>query len=161
MAGFLGLVIPGLGHLLTGRRRTGLLFLIPVVLLASAVAGYYAGGGPTAILAFVVAPGVLPVLIVVNIALAVWRIAAAVDAARTTPKPALAIAILGPAMLALVIVPHLWAGTSMAAFSDLLDSMFASENQPTETEAPIDETIPPDFTFPPDEEDWATDAPEE
>ena len=136
-----------------------LLFLVPMVLLIAAVAGYYAGGGPSAILAFVIAPGVLPVLAILNIALAAWRIAAALDAARATSKPGVVVALLGPAILVFVVAPHLWAGTTIAAANDFLDSMFASGDDPIETEAPDTETIPPDFTFPPDDEDWATNEP--
>ena len=61
LAGFLDLLLPGLGHAVIGRRgRSMLLFLVPMVLLIAAVLGYYAGGGWSGILAFIVAPGVLP-----------------------------------------------------------------------------------------------------
>jgi LCP family protein required for cell wall assembly len=159
VAGFLGLLVPGAGHALVGRRRTMLLFLVPVVLLTSAVLGYYAGGGLTAVLAFAVTPGVLPAFAVINIALAVWRIAASIDAARATKRPGLAIAVLGPAILLLVVAPHVWVGTTIAATNDFLDSMFATGDEPAETEPPADETMPPDWTFPPDDEDYATEAP--
>jgi polyisoprenyl-teichoic acid--peptidoglycan teichoic acid transferase len=159
VAGFLDLILPGLGHAVIGRKRTMLLFLVPMVLLLAALAGYYAGGGLTAMLAFAVAPGVLPALAIINIALAAWRIAAAVDSARATTRPGPVIALLGPAILLLVVAPHLWAGTTIAAANDFLDSMFASGDEPTETEAPVTETIPPDFTFPPDDADWSTDEP--
>jgi LCP family protein required for cell wall assembly len=159
VAAFLSVLVPGVGHALIARRRAMLVFLVPVVLLTSAVLGYYAGGGLTAILAFAVAPGVLPALAIVNIALAVWRVAAGVDAARATNRPGLAIAVLGPAILLLVVAPHLWVGTTIAATNDFLDSMFASGDSPTETEPPVDETMPPNWTFPPDDEDYATDAP--
>ena len=156
VAGFLDLIVPGVGHALLGRKRSTLLFLVPMVLLITAILGYYAGGGLTGILAFVVAPGVLPVLAILNIALAVWRIAAALDSARATTRPGPVIALLGPAILLLVVAPHLWAGTTIAAANDLLDSMFATGDEPVETEPPeTDEpTIPPNFTFPPDGEDW-------
>jgi LCP family protein required for cell wall assembly len=131
-----------------------LLFLVPMILLIAAVLGYYAGGGLSGILAFVVAPGVLPALAILNLLLAAWRIAAALDSARATKRPGPVFALLGPAILLLVVAPHLWAGTTIAAASDFLDSMFASGDQPTETEAPDTETIPPDFTFPPDGQDW-------
>jgi LCP family protein required for cell wall assembly len=159
VAGFLGLLVPGAGHAVIGRRRTMLLFLVPVVLLTSAVLGYYAGGGLTAVLAFAVTPGVLPALAIINIGLAVWRIAASIDAARATKRPGLAIAVLGPAILLLVVAPHVWVGTTIAATSDFLDSMFATGDEPAETEPPAKETIPPDWTFPPDDEEYATDAP--
>ena len=154
VAGFLDLILPGLGHAVLGRRRSMLLFLVPMVLLIAAVLGYYAGGGLTGILAFLVAPGVLPALAILNIALAAWRITAALDAARATTRPGPVIALLGPAILLLVVAPHLWAGTTIAAANDFLDSMFATGDEPTETEPPITETIPPDFTFPPDGQDW-------
>ena len=159
VAAFLGLLVPGAGHALIGRRRAMLLFLVPVVLLTSAVLGYYAGGGLTAVLAFAVTPGVLPAFAVINIALAAWRVAAGIDAARATKRPGLAIAVLGPAILFLVVAPHVWVGTTIAATNDFLDSMFASGDTPTETEPPAEETMPPNWTFPPDDEDYATDAP--
>jgi LCP family protein required for cell wall assembly len=159
VAGFVGLLVPGAGHALIGRQRTMLLFLVPVVLLTSALLGYYAGGGLAAVLAFAVTPGVLPLLAVINIALALWRIAASIDAARATKRPGLAIAVLGPAILLLVVAPHVWVGTTIAATSDFLDSTFATGDEPAETEPPADETMPPNWTFPPDDEDYATDPP--
>jgi len=160
-AAFLGVLVPGAGHALIGRRRAMLVFLVPVVLLTAAVLGYYAGGGLTAVVAFAVTPGVLPALAIINIALAAWRVAAGIDAARATNRPGLAIAVLGPAILFLVVAPHLWVGTTIAATNDLLDTTFARGDTPTETEPPDDEaTIPPDWTFPPDGEDYATDPPQ-
>jgi polyisoprenyl-teichoic acid--peptidoglycan teichoic acid transferase len=132
-----------------------LVFLVPMLLLIVAVLGYYAGGGLTGLLAFAVAPGVLPALAILNLALAAWRITAALDSARATTRPGPVIALLGPAILLLVVAPHLWAGSTIAAANDFLDSMFASGDEPTETEAPFDDaTIPPDFTFPPDGQEW-------
>jgi LCP family protein required for cell wall assembly len=145
-AALVDIVIPGLGHLLIGRRRAAVLFLAPVVLLFAWFLGLYAAGGFTQILAFVVTPGVLPALAIVNIALAVWRIAASVDATRGTPRPWLAIGVVGPALLILVLVPHVWLGSTIAATSDFLDSTFA--NGPTETDPP-DDTPPPGWTFDP------------
>ena len=154
-AALIDLIVPGVGHLLLGRRRAAILFLAPVVLLFAALAGMYAAGGFTEILKFIVTPGVLPALAVVNIALALWRIAAGVDATRTTAKPWLAIGIVGPAILVLVLVPHLWAGSTIMATSDFLDSAFA--NGPTETDPPLD-TPPPGWTFDPGD-DEGTPAP--
>jgi LCP family protein required for cell wall assembly len=159
VAGLIDLLVPGLGHGLLGRRRGMLVFLVPMVLLATAVLGYYAGGGASGLLAFAVTPGVLPALALLNLALAGWRIAAALDSARATTRPGPVIALLGPAILLLVVAPHLWAGSTIAAANDLLDSTFASGNDPEETEPPDTETLPPGFTFPPDGEDWATDEP--
>jgi len=145
-AALVDVIVPGLGHLLIGRRRAAVLFLAPVMLLFAWFLGLYAAGGFTQILAFVVTPGVLPALAIVNIALAVWRIAASVDATRGTPRPWLAIGVVGPALLIFVLVPHVWLGSTIAATSDFLDSTFA--NGPTETDPP-DDTPPPGWTFDP------------
>ncbi|NJD27810.1 MAG: LytR family transcriptional regulator [Chloroflexi bacterium] len=146
LAGLLGLIVPGAGHALLGRRRAAVLFLAPIVLVVGLFASLYVSGGYVAVLAFVVTPGVLPALAVLNVALAAWRIAAAVDAARGTKEPRLAAGVLGPAVLVLVLVPHLWIGSTIAATNDFLDSTFASG--PEATDAPW--TPEPEPTDPPD-----------
>jgi len=132
LAGLAGLVVPGAGHALLGRRRAAALFVLPLVALAVLFGALYLSGGYIAVLAFVVTPGVLPALGVLNAALAVWRIAAALDVTRGTKEPRLAAGVLGPAMLVLVLVPHLWLGSTIAATSDFLDSTFASGPEATD-----------------------------
>ena len=147
-AGLRSLLVPGAGQAIVGRRVAALVFLVPVALLTVAALGYYAGGGEIKVLAFVVTPGVLPALAVVNIALAAWRIAATVDAARRTSRPGLAVSLLGPAVMVLVIAPHLWLGSTIAATNDFLDSTFARADEPAPTEEPWI-TPPPDWEPPP------------
>jgi LCP family protein required for cell wall assembly len=147
VAGFLELLVPGLGHLLVGRSRAAFLFFAPVALLLAALLGLYASGGITAVAAWVVTPGVLPLLAFINIALAIWRVAAVVDATRGTTRPRLAIAVLAPAAFLLVLVPQTWLGSTIAATSDFLDSTFA---QGPEVTAPPDDTPPPGWTYAPD-----------
>lgn len=152
VAGFLGLLIPGAGHAITGRGRVATIFLVPWLLLLAAALGTYAGGGATAVLAFVVTPGVLPALAIVNILLAAWRIAAAVDAARLTPGRGLATAVLVPSILLLVLAPQIWVNSTITATDDFLNSAFATD--PEETEAPAEEvyeSADPDYTLPPDD----------
>jgi LCP family protein required for cell wall assembly len=156
MAGILDLIVPGAGHLLVGRPYGAILFFAPVSLLAAVIIGLYAAGGLTAILAFVVTPGVLPALALVNIAIAAWRIAAGVDLVRATRRPLLAGAVVGPAILLLVLAPQYWVGTTIAATSDFLDSTFASG--PEESEPP-DDTPPPGWTFDPGDGEDGTPAP--
>ncbi|HEY8238161.1 MAG TPA: hypothetical protein VIF63_01890, partial [Candidatus Limnocylindrales bacterium] len=55
-AAVLDMVLPGLGHLSIGRRRTALLFFIPVAVLAAGLIWLYLTGGFTAIVAFAVTP---------------------------------------------------------------------------------------------------------
>jgi LCP family protein required for cell wall assembly len=158
IAGFLSLIVPGLGQLLLGRRRAGGIFLVPFLLVVVAALGAYAGGGLTSILAFVVTPGVLPALAIFNVVLAAWRILAAVDAIRWSPRPEVAGALVGPAALLLVLAPHLWVGSTIAATDDFLNSTFSSGVDPEETEEPF-VTPPPDWTFAPDDEVDATEPP--
>jgi LCP family protein required for cell wall assembly len=149
-AGLLELIVPGLGHVLIGRRRAALVFFAPVALLLAGLLGLFASGGITAIAAWAVAPGILPLLAVINIALAIWRVAAMVDVARGTTRPRLAAIVLAPAVFLLVLVPQTWAGSTIAATSDFLDSTFA--NGPEETSQP-DDTPPPGWTYAPDVEE--------
>lgn len=152
VAGFLELVIPGAGHLLIGRRRAALLFFAPIALLALGLLALYVQGGFTAILAWVVTPGVLPILAGINVGLAVWRIAASLDATRATNRPSLGLAVVLPAAFLLVLVPQTWIGSTIAATDDFLNSTFA--NGPEETDAP-DDTPPPGWTYAPDVEETA------
>jgi LCP family protein required for cell wall assembly len=147
LAGLLGLLVPGAGHAFLGRRRAAAIFVAPVLVLLAIGLVLFVQGGLTAIVAFVVTPGVLPALAVLNVAFAAWRIAAAVDAARGTDRPLATAGILGTAILVLVVAPQLWAGSTIAATSDFLDSMFASgpavTDDPNATDA-ADETPPPE-----------------
>lgn len=153
VAGFLGLLLPGVGHALVGRGRAATIFVVPWLLLLAAALGAYAGGGFTAILAFVVTPGVLPALAILNILFAAWRIAAAVDASRLSPNRGMVAAVLAPSILALVLVPQLWVNTTIAATDDFLNSTFASEPEESEDPATAVETSQPDLTLPPDDVD--------
>ncbi|MBI2780531.1 MAG: LCP family protein [Chloroflexi bacterium] len=150
VAGFLELLIPGAGHLLIGRRRAALVFFVPIAILALGLIALYVQGGLTAIVAWVVTPGVLPLLAVINIGLAIWRLAAGLDAVRATNRPNLALAVLLPAAFLLVLVPQTWIGSTIAATDDFLNSTFA--NGPEETQAP-DDTPPPNWTYAPDVEE--------
>jgi hypothetical protein len=87
LAGLLGLLVPGAGHAFLGRRRAALVFAPPVVALFAGLLILFIQGGEIGALAFVVTPGVLPALAVLNLLLLAWRIAAAVDAARSTNRP--------------------------------------------------------------------------
>ena len=62
-AGVADLFIPGLGHAFVGRPRAAALFFIPFGLAVAGLLVLYFTGGFTAILAWVVTPGVLPLLI--------------------------------------------------------------------------------------------------
>ncbi|MBI2777961.1 MAG: LCP family protein [Chloroflexi bacterium] len=134
VAGLLGLVVPGVGHAYIGRRRLALLFAVPVVLLAAAWVLLFLLSGRTSLIGFLLTPGVLPALAVVNVALAAWRIAAGVDAARRVRPSRAAIGVLSVATLALVLAPQLLLGSVIVSANDFLDSMFASADGSTAPE---------------------------
>jgi LCP family protein required for cell wall assembly len=156
IAGLLGLLVPGAGHAYLGRRRQALIFLAPVIVLLLIVAIVYVLGGFTALLKVVVTPGVLPVLIILNIALAGWRILAGVDAARRSmrrragrdarlagsarvmgPTP-LAAGVLVAGIVVLVLVPHFVVGAFIASTSDFLDSTFGGGAVADESPGPTE-----------------------
>ena len=126
LAGLLGLIVPGAAHLYLGRRRMAALFLAPVALLVLGVLFILATRGPVGLLAIVVTPGVLHALFVLNVALAIWRIGAAIDAARRVERTRVVVGSLAIGLVVLVGVPHAIAGEYIASTSDFLDSMFAS-----------------------------------
>ena len=159
LAGLLGLIVPGSGHALIGRRRLALLFAAPVVTLLVVWVVLYLVSGRTTLLGFLLTPGVLPALAVINVALAAWRIAAGVDAARRARPTRAAGAALGVAVLVLVLVPHLLVGRVIVSANDFLDSMFASAPSPSQVEPSL--SVAPTPTADPDvipyedvEEDW-------
>lgn len=148
LAGFLDLAFPGAGHALVGRWRSALVFAVPVLALLVAGLGMYLTSGTTGLLAFVVTPGVLPALALLNLALGAWRIAAVVDLLRRgAMRPGLPnLALVAGAVLVLVVAPHAWAGMTISAVNDTLDSIFAPEGD--NTAEPTDD---PNLTLPP----WA------
>jgi LCP family protein required for cell wall assembly len=153
VAGFLGLLVPGAGHVLVGRRRAAVVFLVPWILLVAAVLGMYAGGGFTAILAFVVTPGVLPLLAILNILLAAWRIAAAVDAVRPASRPGIAAVVLAPSILLLVLIPQTWVNNTIVAAEDFFNTTFAAGPDATAEPDEPDLTLPPGWTYNPGVDD--------
>jgi polyisoprenyl-teichoic acid--peptidoglycan teichoic acid transferase len=150
----LDLVVPGIGHLVRGYRRPGLVFLVPPLLLVLALIGELAARGPFGLLAIAVAPGVLPALFLLNIALAAWRIAAGIDTVRRSGWTHRSGAILGVGILVLVVVPHVVAGQYIASVSDYLDATFANIPDATDTpdtaDASIGSDASPDASLPTD-----------
>jgi LCP family protein required for cell wall assembly len=136
IAGLLGLVVPGSGHLFAGRRRDALVFLLPTAAMVGWLVGIALAVGPTGILALLVAPGVLPVLALVNVAIALWRVVAALDGARSEVRTRRSVALFAAGLAVLVLVPHLVAGRLIASTSDFLDSTFAGPAVASPTPTP-------------------------
>lgn len=147
-AGLLGLIVPGVGHAYIGRRRLALLFVIPVIALAAAWLILFLLSGRTSLIGFLLTPGVLPGLAVVNVALAVWRIVAGADAARRVGPSRAAIGGLAAATVVLVLVPHLLVGRVLVSTNDFLDSMFATLESASPEELPPSEAPPSEMPPP-------------
>ena len=120
-----GILFPGLGHLLRGERRAGLLFALPALLSIAATAAWYLADGGIGLLAFAVGPGALALIGTLNLFVAGWRGAAVAHLARrseTTRSQRIAIAL---AAALLIGAPHLVAGRAIAAADELLSGIFA------------------------------------
>jgi hypothetical protein len=60
-------MLPGLGHLVTGSRRVALLYLVPTLVALAALAAWVLSAGIYGVAAALVAPGVLTLLGAANI----------------------------------------------------------------------------------------------
>ena len=76
------MLMPGLGHAYLRRWSAALLFGAPPFLLAALVAGLLVANGPAGLVGLVISPIGLSLLGVINIAAALWRVAATIDAWR-------------------------------------------------------------------------------
>lgn len=119
-------VLPGLGHLVVGRRRRAALFLIPVVVvtIAALIVGLTTSG--PRLVAELLAEEVIWSLIVAQGLFLVWRLLAVVSSlwnpalARPSARDALPIAIL----LGLVIAPQAFAGYATEVARESIDEIF-------------------------------------
>jgi LCP family protein required for cell wall assembly len=112
--------------LFVGRRRDALVFLIPSAAIVGLLVGTFLAVGWIGVLKFIVTPGVLPVLAVVNIAIALWRILAALDGARLETPTRRSLGLAAVSLAVLLAAPHLVAGRLIASTDDFLDSFFAT-----------------------------------
>jgi LCP family protein required for cell wall assembly len=82
LAAFLSFLLPGLGQGWLGRFRRGIVMALPVLLLIGFAIGVYLEQGRARTLGLLLQPGVLVTLLIVNVALLLWRGGAIVDAFR-------------------------------------------------------------------------------
>ncbi|MFL5757844.1 MAG: LCP family protein [Chloroflexota bacterium] len=81
-AAFLSLIFPGLGHAYAGAAKRALWFAAPPLLLLALFAGYALRVDKLELIGVVAQPSVLAGIFVGNVALAVYRVVAAIDAWR-------------------------------------------------------------------------------
>ena len=122
-AAALSAVIPGLGQAVNRRPRLAAVFLVPTLILVLVVVLLFVSQSPTRLLAWVISPPVLGTLLMLNVAILVWRLVAMGQAFLDTRRtgPAGRLGVVGMAVLALVVVaPHL----AVWRYGTILDEAF-------------------------------------
>jgi LCP family protein required for cell wall assembly len=124
--GFLSAIVPGLGQLVGGRMRTGLLFLSPILILLLAALVAMIVNGPLTVAAWFADPGVLAGLLIVEAAILVWRILAVVSSLELPGVRWRPMDIVPAAVLAIVVMaPQLMVGTVTAVARQTSDRIFS------------------------------------
>jgi LCP family protein required for cell wall assembly len=101
-------IIPGLGHLVAGRRLWALVLALPVIALLVALLIALATESPTALAARLFDPTVLGVLLVVQSSLLLWRLVALGAVRALTPiRPTAATVAALAAAIAIIVAPQL------------------------------------------------------
>jgi LCP family protein required for cell wall assembly len=82
LAAFLSFLWPGLGQWYAGARRTGLVFALPVAVVAVVIASWLLQG-PEALVIQLLSPGTALTIVVLIALLALWRIVSMIDVAAS------------------------------------------------------------------------------
>jgi LCP family protein required for cell wall assembly len=152
IAAVLSSLIPGLGHLVAGRRRLAALFGLPIVALVVGAAVALAALGPVRFAASFVEPQVLWALIGVQVALIAWRLAAMASSVLDPRLPhprrrdLLPIALL----VAFILVPQGWALAVTNAVREAADEVFVGDGVPSGAWVPPSPSPSPGGTAAPD-----------
>jgi LCP family protein required for cell wall assembly len=139
LAAALSFVIPGLGQLYAGRQALGLAFAAPMLVLVGMI-GVGLVFGLEAVLRALLVPGALTALVVVILALMVWRMAAIGHAGLTTPtrEPRPLVVGLVVVLVLLTGVMHGWAAATAMSAEQALARIFSP---PAESGG----FVPPDY----------------
>jgi LCP family protein required for cell wall assembly len=122
-------VIPGLGHLVSGRFARAALFGLPVILSVGLLASAAMAAGMVTVEGLLIDDGILWTLIGVQVVLLAWRLAALASCLTDPrlPRPnrydALPIAVL----VLFVLVPQVFAGFVTNVARENVDAVFAPE----------------------------------
>jgi LCP family protein required for cell wall assembly len=128
LATVLSLIVPGAGQLLNGRPRAAALFFVPPALVALVAWLLYENVGPTRLAAWAIPPDRLALLLNLNIALVLWRLAAAGHAffdRRYPPIPGRNGVVGGLALAVVLVVPHWYAAQVGRSAGDAFSRVFA------------------------------------
>lgn len=127
----LSAIVPGLGQAFNRRRRLTALFLVPSLLIATAVGLVWATQTPTRISAWAVAPAVLGGLLTLNVLILLWRVVAVGQAFLDTRRhgPTGRLGIVGSVVIVLLVaLPHLAVYRYGTAFGDAFARIFQTPN---------------------------------
>jgi len=126
-------IVPGVGHLVAGRRGLAALFLAPIVALVLGGIVVLATTSLPRLAATLVDPDVLFTLLAIQVLLLVWRLVAVGSSLLDPrlPRPGVRDALPIAALLAvLVIAPQAYAGYATQVARETSDAIFASEPSP-------------------------------
>lgn len=101
-------LVPGLGHLAAGRRRTALLLAAPIPIALAVLLVLVAIDGPVALAARLIDPAVLAALFGVQVLVVGWRLFALAAVYPLGPRPRRTTALAAAVALAFVLVPQVW-----------------------------------------------------
>jgi LCP family protein required for cell wall assembly len=118
LAAVLSFIVPGLGQVVSGRPRRGLIFLAPIVFLVLVILEMLASDRPR-LIGFLVRPEVLIGLFVINLLLLVWRGAAIVDAWRGVPGRRVRRSTTGSVVLVVLVLATLSTHAVVGGFTYL------------------------------------------
>jgi polyisoprenyl-teichoic acid--peptidoglycan teichoic acid transferase len=130
VAALLSAIVPGLGQAFNRRPRAMALFLVPVLVLAGAIAVVLATTPRPVLLVRLVEPGVLQALLVLDVVLLGWRLVAVGHAfldRRYPRRPGPAAVVVAVALVAVTVAPHLLAGSWIDAAQSAFGRIFQAD----------------------------------
>ena len=139
-AAALGALVPGLGHGYVGHRARAALMAFPIVLLAALLYVVLTMPIPD-LLGWLVRPAVLRGILIANLVIVVWRVAAVADPYRlSTGAHSLGRLVVVVGMAILVAMPHVLIARYTLDAAYVLDEVFVTGDEPIELSFdPIDD----------------------
>jgi LCP family protein required for cell wall assembly len=140
IAAFLSFLWPGLGQWYAGARRTGLVFALPVLIVAIVVVSW-ALQGPEALVIQMFSPGTALTIVVLIGLLGVWRVVSMVDVAssvggrRVWRRPGVSAAVA--VMVVVVLVSHAAAASLAWSFYQAGSKIFTTSTDADVTPPPV------------------------
>ena len=122
-------LIPGTGHLLAGRRRRALVFLLPMVFIAATLVTLLLTTSTYRLAAEMAADEALVGLIVVQAFLLVWRLGAVGSSLFNPrlPRPGIRDSIPIAVLVVVILAPQVYAGAVTQAAREAANEIFVEE----------------------------------